>query len=335
MTGLRTLLRVISVGAALLMQLNLAHAELPCVLVQSTCVDGPSTKRINGLDVFRQCWQYSNTYECGGIAALNPDCSVLRGQGCGQIGSITCAQAASDGSCDIYASSYQCTTVPTTTQLVMCGGNTFCADGSCADTSYVANTGFTQSYGGLAALEEAAKDLCPPEARNPDGTCSTFSIFTGVDMRCENDLNIRDCCDMDGILNGVISCSQEEELLARERRDGKTIRVGTYCSDRVSLGIGSICVEETTTFCDYKSVLGRIIMEQGKPQLGLNFGSSRNPDCSGFTPDQFAMLNFNAIDFSEFTNQFAVPAGDLTGAMANLQANLAAGTNPPPSGTGQ
>lgn len=312
--------RMVRIGAIFLILLvpSIAMAELPCELVKSTCVEGPATRNINGLDVYRDCWRYTDTYDCRGILALDSDCSILRTKGCGQVGSISCVQTASDGSCDIYASSYQCTTAPTTEELVMCGGNTFCTGGTCADTTYTANTAFTQSYGGLAALEEAAKDL------NAD----SFMIFIGKALRCEKELfGLQDCCDMDGILNGILSCSAEEELLARERRDGRTIKIGTYCSDSVSVGIGSICVEETTTFCDFNSMLGRIVQEQGKPQLGLGFGTAKKPNCSGFTPEQFASLSFDAIDFSEFTNQFAVPPADIKGAMAELQQNIDSGAN--------
>jgi conjugal transfer mating pair stabilization protein TraN len=44
----------------------------------------------------------------------------------------------------------------------------------------------------------------------------------------------------------------------------------------------------------------RIIQEQGKQQLGLGFGSKKDPDCSGFTPEQLQQVDFSTIDMSDF-----------------------------------
>lgn len=296
------------------MLIQTASADLPCVVSNTTCLDGPSTKNINGLDVTRACWQYEYTYKCGGVAALSPNCSTLLSQGCYQVGSA-CTVRASDGICDIYTQNYICPDTSSTTNSILCGGTVFCEGGNCADTTYKNNTGFVQSYGGLAAMEEAAKDLDQ----------STLKIFSGIPMQCKSTLlSLYDCCDMNGILNGLLSCSAPEEQLAKERQLLHTVEIGTFCSNETWLGV---CLENTTTFCDFKSMLARIIQVQGRSQLGLNFGSPQSPDCSGLTLDQFASLDFNAIDFSEFTNQFAVPSGNTSGATTSIQNKINAGSN--------
>jgi len=48
--------------------------------------------------------------------------------------------------------------------------------------------------------------------------------------------------------------------------------------------------------------LARIIQEQGRTQLGIGWGGSRNPDCRGFTPAELQQIDFAQIDFSEFYN---------------------------------
>jgi conjugal transfer mating pair stabilization protein TraN len=51
--------------------------------------------------------------------------------------------------------------------------------------------------------------------------------------------------------------------------------------------------------------MARIIQEQGRPQLTAfgptgNWGSPDNPNCRGFTPEEFEALDFAKIDFSEY-----------------------------------
>lgn len=291
-----------------------AHADLPCVLESKTCVDGPSTKVIGGVSITKDCWKYSLNYKCGGIAALSPDCSTLLSQGCYQVGS-SCNVKALDGTCDVYTQDYECKAPDTTTQVVTCGPDTFCLQGTCADTTYQSNTGFTKSYGSLAALEQAGREFDP----------NNLTVFKGVSLQCTQYIaNSYDCCDFSGILNGILSCSSDEVLLAQQYQAGNTVYVGSFCSSSIPL-VG--CVETKQTYCDFKSLLARIIQQQGRPQLGLNFGTAENPDCSGLTMTQFASINFNLIDFSEFINKFAMPSANTTQAVQQLQNKLNSGAN--------
>jgi conjugal transfer mating pair stabilization protein TraN len=60
--------------------------------------------------------------------------------------------------------------------------------------------------------------------------------------------------------------------------------------------------------------MGRIIAEQGRPQLASfgpdgGWGTPENPECRGFTPEEFARIDFAKVDMSEYYQ-------DLQGAMA-------------------
>lgn len=100
------------------------------------------------------------------------------------------------------------------------------------------------------------------------------------------------------ILQEMLSCEQQEQVLAMKRGQNLCAEVGTYCSKK--LPIVEICIEKTKSFCCYNSRLARIINEQGRAQIGKGWGSAENPDCSGFTPEQFASIDFSRIDLSEF-----------------------------------
>ena len=99
------------------------------------------------------------------------------------------------------------------------------------------------------------------------------------------------------VIQEMLSCEQPEQLLAMRRGQNLCVEVGTYCSKKVL----KICVERTKSFCCYNSRLARIINEQGRAQIGKGWGGAENPNCSGFTPTEFAAIDFSRIDLSEFT----------------------------------
>ncbi|MFZ6006879.1 MAG: conjugal transfer protein TraN [Nitrospirota bacterium] len=88
--------------------------------------------------------------------------------------------------------------------------------------------------------------------------------------------------------------------------------VGDYCEKKWPL-IG--CVQKAKGYCCFNSKLGRIIHEQGRPQL-INFGadggwgSGKAPNCRGFTPEEFQMLDFSKIDMSEYFGDIQTKSQD-------------------------
>jgi len=65
------------------------------------------------------------------------------------------------------------------------------------------------------------------------------------------------------------------------------------------------CVQKAKGYCCFNSKLGRIIHEQGRPQLQAfgpdgGWGTGETPNCRGFTPEEFQMLDFSKMDLSEY-----------------------------------
>jgi conjugal transfer mating pair stabilization protein TraN len=78
--------------------------------------------------------------------------------------------------------------------------------------------------------------------------------------------------------------------------------VGDYCEKKWAL-VG--CVQKAKSFCCFNSKMARIIHEQGRPQLQAfqpngAWGVPEQPNCRGFTPDEFQALDFSRIDLSEY-----------------------------------
>jgi conjugal transfer mating pair stabilization protein TraN len=73
--------------------------------------------------------------------------------------------------------------------------------------------------------------------------------------------------------------------------------VGSFCSKKMAI-LGK-CMENKKAYCCFNSKISRVIMQQGKNQLGKEWGSPETPDCKGFTPDELAKLQFDKMDLNE------------------------------------
>ncbi|MDH5179522.1 MAG: conjugal transfer protein TraN [Gammaproteobacteria bacterium] len=261
-----------------------------CTSPKLTCLEPAETRTIDGIDVYRDCWRYEKQFECAAPSTVEEDyCAVLRNQGCTQIGS-QCTGTLPNGLCESFEQTYQCETAPGVTQnIVNCSGQTLCLDGGCFDTSYAPSTDFGIAAGNLGAISEAGADF------DPNGNI----IFSGEDLRCSKAiLGFSNCCKLDGWGQDLSldQCTADEQRLALARQAGLCHYVGSYCSNSTFFG----CVSRTETHCCFKSKLGRIIQEQGRVQLGLDWGIPQAPKCDGLTVVQLHALDFSQIDFSEF-----------------------------------
>ncbi|MFA5453974.1 MAG: conjugal transfer protein TraN [Sulfurimonas sp.] len=120
-------------------------------------------------------------------------------------------------------------------------------------------------------------------------------------------LDDSNCCSDDAVLFGLISCRAEEKLLAEKKKAGNCHYIGEFCSRRINLGFTRICVQKKKSSCCFNSKLAKIINEQGREQLNRGWGSASNPECKGFTPEEFQRLDMSRIDFSEFIESFQLP----------------------------
>jgi conjugal transfer mating pair stabilization protein TraN len=95
-------------------------------------------------------------------------------------------------------------------------------------------------------------------------------------------------------------CDSQDMETAMLRGSGMCHEVGSYCTTSF-LGV---CLQKARSHCCFNTKLGRIIQEQGRPQLksfnGNLWGSPEKPMCRGFTPEEFQALDFSKIDLSEY-----------------------------------
>lgn len=100
------------------------------------------------------------------------------------------------------------------------------------------------------------------------------------------------------VINIIWECTDDEFTYAANRDLQKCTTMQSYCAKKPFL---SPCLEHRYTSCCFSTPLSRIIQEQGRPQLGLDFGSAEHRTCGGFTIQQLSQLDWSNIDLSEWT----------------------------------
>lgn len=108
----------------------------------------------------------------------------------------------------------------------------------------------------------------------------------------------------------TVKCDQQD-IETSTLNDSKYCHyVGDYCDKKWPL-VG--CVQKAKGYCCFNSKLGRIIHEKGRSQLKIfqpngAWGSGKGPNCRGFTPEEFQMLDFGKMDMSEYFNDLQTKA---------------------------
>ena len=165
----------------------LTSGERCSVVTGDVCTDGPSTKRIEGVDITRPCWSYGETLTCQGGEPLD-QCASLVASGCTAAGSA-CKQAnATTGVCQIYEDTYQCPVGSQTTASVSgCPANIACVGSNCFNTSSPNDADFARVVTMMEAAREAGVYMDPNSLR----------VFKGEDDRCRERLLVN-CCSPNG-----------------------------------------------------------------------------------------------------------------------------------------
>lgn len=266
-----------------------AYASNPACELQTSgsCTDNSNPRMVAGTPVSRDCWEYTDTYRCydqNGDKGEDDYCRELRDAGCTQTSSA-CVDYLY-GRCIAWEQSYQCSVPGKTRTIEDCSGQLFCTDGDqCFDGSYAPNGDFSLAASYLSAAEEAGKDM--------DGG---LNIFNGNHHKCKKTaLGFKNCCKNSGWGLGfnLSQCSESEKILGEKRAAGMCHYLGSYKD-------GSLFANRYDSYCCFNSKLARIIHEQGRPYVPLDWGSAKRPVCRGFTPDELARVDFGKLDFSEF-----------------------------------
>ncbi|PXA84717.1 conjugal transfer protein TraN [Nostoc sp. 3335mG] len=177
----------------------------------------------------------------------------------------------------------------------------------CADKAKIVKDGMGSSLMSLSTKITVAKDLftgikAAYTAFKAGATASqaasagAHAIIVGIDPT-----SIAISLAIDFMVEVLLQgCDEQDMETGMLKGSGMCHEVGEYCASSV-LGI---CIQKAKSQCCFNTKLGRIIQEQGRPQLKdfntIGWGPVKHPDCRGFTPQEFQALDFSRMDLSEY-----------------------------------
>ena len=321
-----------------------ATQGLTCSNPVEVCTDStPTTRMINNVPVTQACWGWDRTYQCQGVTQGNSDCSALEANPACQFNRTECLDDPQVGPCKVENRIFTCP-IPGNTvgeKQYLCGGDLYCVGGECEQVTREASDEFKDAAVGLETLAQVNREFSDVD----------FKLFKGTAMSCHKPIfGLVNCCagKSSGLLSGgaaaaataalsggagaiagvatqflvLFLCSPNEMELDVRDRLGLCHDVGWYCSGSF-LGI---CHTRRRSSCCFLSKLTRVLQEQGRVQLSKSWGTTKKPDCSGFTIDEFAQLDLSKMDFTEVYKEFvdAAKVPDESATMTDIQAKIRA-----------
>ena len=283
-----------------------------CKIIKEECLDN-KLRLIDGESITKPCWKYQYTYECR--YPVQVSCEPLLKQGCSPLNSkcIFSLKQPNEDRCYIWEQKYQCPSLEHNSHQTTKYVRPFCLEGECFNTDYAANDEMLAAIAQLDIFAQMQRDV----------RSGINNIFKGGAQGCSRMcLGVKNCCQISGWgLNlGLAGCSAEEKQLAANRGKGLCVEVGEYCAERVP--ITKICLRKKTNFCCFHSKLTKAIQEQGRGQLGMNFGDPESPNCRGLTPEELTRIDFSRLNLTEAFSDLKAKLQDPARVNQKLQQNL-------------
>ena len=268
-----------------------------CSFVQSDCIDNAS-KTIHGKKVEKRCWMENLIFLCEYPKRKKRD--FLSKKNC-QFLSKKCLEK-SDFGCALWELKYTCRGLNKKT-FSSPDETIFGIDSENWETECEDNTDFSKVASTLAFFDEMQKELSNSKEVDP----SKIRIFKGNEKKCKksslsSDI-LYDCCfSYSGLAKqvGLAKCTADEIALAEMRDKGLCHQVGKY-SEKFA---GMIKTDDVHVFCCFDSKISRVFQEEGRKQLGLSWGTAKNPMCRGLTQKEIGNVDFSKIDLQELSECF-------------------------------
>jgi conjugal transfer mating pair stabilization protein TraN len=99
----------------------------------------------------------------------------------------------------------------------------------------------------------------------------------------------------------LITCESEEFELGVQRELKNCHYVGSYCKIKAAF----LCIAKADSYCCFNSPLARIMQQQIRQQIGIDWGSPESPSCQGVAPQLLNSLDWDQIDLGEWEAMMA------------------------------
>ncbi len=269
-------------------------------LVKTLCLDNENPKIVDGVAISRPegCWRQDEQHGFVGTGIFTEDsqCGQYRAEKCTVL-KEDCLVKHPEGWCANAKLTFSCSSSTAEQTVEVCGDTLICPDGNCYDQVKEQGDG-TEGFKQVATYTEFLKNV------KDNFNASDLSVFKGQYKECSVNKTLigsDSCCvGGSGTLNTLgKKCNVNEQQIADARNNKIVTFLGMWeeCGSKV---VG-VCVEKIIhyEYCVWPSKLARMLQDQGMPQLGQTITSA----CRGFKmqdPNEFAAINFDLIDFSEY-----------------------------------
>jgi conjugal transfer mating pair stabilization protein TraN len=264
---------------------------------REACLEPNQDKVIGGLRIKRPCWARSYAYQCGKVASSS--CIAFINQGCSQTES-RCLQY-KNKRCMRFSQTFQCSEAQCLPEKTVCPGKITCADGKCDPSKADVSDDTGEGLSRLGALSGVAGEVVKHQVNS-----GTPAIFSGSTKECKkHPINFRDCCTDSGWGSWIKHCPEDLQMLQRAKHENRVVYLGSYKKHKLGAHHYSYCI--------FPTQLAAIIQIQGRSQqLGISYGTAKEPDCRGLTPEELERIDFSRLDLSpleqEFIARMALPS---------------------------
>lgn len=266
--------------------------EDKCYLIEKICTKKDQIVKLDGRHFFKKCSVYRQVYRCKTYdSCFNyaDDCDKINTTGC----KLETREYV-DSSKELEKFTYRCLN-PGTVQNIN-NKKIQCIDGECNNLESTQDN--TQDMMDtlviLSTLNESVKTI-----KSDDKT-----MLNGENLECRKStsaaLSFLDCCGDGNWGNSIgFACNSEEKKLKGKRNRNDCIYVGSYCSQKIDLKIGKICITRKRSYCCYDNRFSKIMAGATRQQGLQTWGSARNTNCRGIPLDRLQNLDFSKIDLRE------------------------------------
>jgi conjugal transfer mating pair stabilization protein TraN len=160
------------------------YAQTACTFSETTCTQGAETRNIDGVQVYKTCWKYTDSFNCvdNNISDYS-DCQDLLAQGCTDTGKSVCFSEF-DSSCNTRQREFSC--AKSTNAISQCMDiTTTCDNGKCFETSAPPDNDLAN----VIAQHESARQIGVYNNQN--------NIFSGQGDSCKVKFG-KSCCKVIG-----------------------------------------------------------------------------------------------------------------------------------------
>lgn len=261
-------------------------------LIDQTCLDANSSKVIQGKEYKRKCWKEKLSYLSQ--TSSSTDCLFSGEDNCELI-SQKCLQEGYNG-CALWELTFKCFSKKKNNTSYPDNG---AIQGFAEDnwsTEYEPNQSLGEITAKFGVFAEIKKDL---ENTNSSDALNA-KVFNGQKLKCGKSVSedlLYDCCfNNSGLARqiGLSKCDSEELALAEMKEKGLCHYIGSY--EEKMMGMWKSRDEHV--FCCFSSKLARVLHEEVRKQLNIDWGKPKHPNCGGFLMEEISRLDFSKINLT-------------------------------------